>query len=105
LFIAREHLVSRQLENNGIDRTQAEFTDEGIKHIISHYTREAGVRNLEREIGSVCRKVAKKVVLKEAKSLKITPDVVVDLLGAPRFLREDRLKEDSIGIVTGLAWT
>ncbi len=105
LYIAREHLVSRQLENNGIDRTQAEFTDEGLQYIISHYTREAGVRNLEREIGSVCRKIAKKIVLKEAKTIKVVPSVVNELLGAPRYLREDKLKEDSIGLVTGLAWT
>ncbi len=105
MYIAREHLVSRQLENNGVSKEQARFTEDGLKFLISHYTREAGVRNLEREIGSVCRKVAKKVVMGEAESVEVTPDTLPDLLGAPRFLRDERLKEDSVGIVTGLAWT
>ncbi len=105
LFIAREHLVKRQLENNGITAEQAKFTDEGLKFLISHYTREAGVRNLEREIGSVCRKIAKQIVMEEATEFTVTPETVPELLGAPRFLREEKLKEDSVGIVTGLAWT
>ena len=105
LFIAREHLVKRQLENHGINGDQATFFDDGLRFLISHYTREAGVRNLEREIGSVCRKIAKQIVMDEVEDFPITSETIPKLLGAPRFLREERLKEDSIGIVTGLAWT
>lgn len=105
LHICKEHLVSRQLENNGVGPEHVQFTDEGLQFLIAGYTREAGVRNLEREVGSICRKVAKKVVMNEVKSMVITPEVVSDLLGAPRFMREGQYKEDQVGIVTGLAWT
>ncbi len=105
LFIAKEHLVKRQLDGNGVTAEQAKFTDDGLQFLISHYTREAGVRNLEREVGSVCRKIAKKVVMGEVEEFTVTPESVPDLLGAPRFLRDQKLKEDSVGIVTGLAWT
>lgn len=105
LNISKKHLVSRQAEANGVSLEQIKFTDEGLKSIISHYTREAGLRNLEREIGSVCRKVAKKLVKGEITQITITPEVVWDLLGAPRYLREETLKEPTVGIATGLAWT
>ncbi len=104
-LIARAHLVDRQIENNGLTKDQVTFTDEGLAFLISHYTRESGLRNLEREIGSVCRKVAKKVILEKAKHLTIDEDQVVELLGPPRFLRDEALKESQVGIVTGLAWT
>lgn len=105
LFIAKQHLVERQMASNGIGPDQIEFTDEGLAYLIAHYTREAGLRNLEREIGSVCRKVAKKFVFGEVTKLTIVPDVLPELLGPPRYLKEERLKEDQVGIVTGLAWT
>lgn len=104
-LIANKHLIDRQIQINGITEDNIEFTDEGMKFLISHYTREAGVRNLEREIGSVCRKVAKKVVLGNKEKVVITADVVVELMGAPRFLKDEALKENQIGISTGLAWT
>lgn len=105
LMISRKHLIDRQLDENGITRDHVEFTDEGLAYIISNYTREAGLRNLEREIGSVCRKVAKDVVRGKTDKVTVTPEVVSQLLGAPRFLRDDERNEDQVGVVTGLAWT
>lgn len=104
-LISRQHLVDRQITQNGITRENITITDDAIKYLIAHYTREAGLRNLEREIGSVCRKVAKMVVLGEAKHFTVTPDNIPDLLGPPRFLKDEALKDPQVGIVTGLAWT
>ena len=105
LLIAKKHLIERQIESNGITDKNIQFTDDGLKYIIAHYTREAGLRNLEREVGAVCRKVAKNFVMGDNSLFVITPEIVPDILGAPRYLREDRLKENQIGITTGLAWT
>lgn len=105
LLITKKHLIERQIEQNGITSENIKFTDEGIQYLISHYTREAGLRNLEREVGSVCRKVAKMVVLGEKTFVEITADAVPELLGPPRFLRDGVLQEPHVGVVTGLAWT
>jgi ATP-dependent Lon protease len=105
LLISKKHLIKRQMENNGITSDQVTFTDDGIKYIISGYTREAGLRNLEREIGSVCRKIAKMIVMNEASHLEITPTTVTELLGPPKFLREEKLYDSQVGVVQGLAWT
>lgn len=105
LEIAKRHVVRKQLENNGIDEDQCQFTDEAISFLIAHYTREAGLRNLEREIGSLCRKIAKKIVLGETQKVTITKEAVADLLGATKYLKEERLEEDTVGVCTGLAWT
>ncbi len=105
LIITKTHLIDRQIEANGITKENIKFSDEGIKYLIGHYTREAGLRNLEREIGSVCRKVAKKVVLGEASFLEVTENNLPDLLGPPRFLRDEKLVDSQVGVVTGLAWT
>lgn len=105
LLIAKQHLIERQIEANGVSREQIEFTDEGIMYLISHYTREAGLRNLEREVGSLCRKVAKKFVFGSKEKVTISPATIPELLGPPRYLREERLKENQVGISTGLAWT
>lgn len=105
LEITKKHLVRKQIENNGITEKNIDFTDEGINYLINHYTREAGVRSLEREIGSLCRKVAKEVVLGSLKKFIIASDQVIKFLGAPRYLREERMEEDTIGVTTGLAWT
>ncbi len=106
LLIAKTHLVDRQLEANGITHDNIEFTDDGLMTVIGNYTREAGLRNLEREIGSVCRKIATKVVMgdKETKYL-ITSEVAEELLGPARYTREDLTNENRVGISTGLAWT
>lgn len=105
IMIAKKHLIGRQIKNNGISEKNIKFTDEGLDYLISHFTREAGLRNLEREIGSVCRKIAKKVVLGDNTCFLINPETVTELLGPPRFLRDEKLKENQVGIATGLAWT
>jgi ATP-dependent Lon protease len=105
LLIAKDHLVKRQIEAAGITENQIEITDDGLMYLVTHYTREEGLRNLEREIGSLCRKVAKKFVFGHTEKIVITGAVVPELLGPPRFLKEERLKENQVGISTGLAWT
>jgi ATP-dependent Lon protease len=105
LLIAKAHLVQRQIEANGINADQIEITDDGLAYLISHYTREAGLRNLEREVGSLCRKVAKKFVFGHTGKIVVTAANIPELLGPPRFLKEERLKENQVGISTGLAWT
>ncbi len=105
LLITKKHLLERQMEQNGVLPTEMEWTDEGLKYLIAHYTREAGLRNLEREVGSVCRKVAKLKVLGNKEKVVITGEKVSEFLGAPRYIREDALKENRVGISTGLAWT
>jgi ATP-dependent Lon protease len=105
LLITKKHLINRQIEANGITSENIKFTDDGIKFLIAGYTREAGLRNLEREVGSVCRKVAKRVVMNEASFVEINPTTVPELLGPPRFMREEKLLESNIGVVQGLAWT
>ena len=105
VVITKKHLIDRQIENNGLEPEQISFEDSAIQYLISHYTREAGLRNLEREVGSVCRKVAKKIVMGEADKVNVTEELVPELLGPPRFLRDEKLKEPQVGVVTGLAWT
>lgn len=105
LLITKKHLIRRQIEANGISDDNIKFTDEGIKYLIAGYTREAGLRNLEREVGSVCRKVAKMVVMDEAKFVEINAQTVPELLGPPRFQRDDKFEDSQVGVVQGLAWT
>jgi ATP-dependent Lon protease len=105
LLITKKHLIDRQIEANGITSENIKFTDEGIKYLIAGYTREAGLRNLEREVGSVCRKVAKQIVMNGASFIEINATTVPELLGPPRFTREDKMLESNVGVVQGLAWT
>jgi ATP-dependent Lon protease len=106
LGIARKHLMPRQFERNGITSKHASFTDKGLTALIQGYTREAGVRQLEREIGSVLRKIARKVAEGTlAKRLTINEKNLHELLGPVTFLQDERLKSPRIGVVTGLAWT
>ncbi len=105
LLIAKAHLVKRQIEANGVTEEQIEFTDDGLAFLISHYTREAGLRNLEREIGAVCRKAAKLFVFGHTGKITVTAASLPELLGPPRYLKEERLTENQVGITTGLAWT
>ncbi len=105
LLITKKHLIDRQIEANGITSQNIKFTDEGIKFLIAGYTREAGLRNLEREVGSLCRKVAKNVVMGEKSYFEINATTVPELMGPPRFMREDKMLESNIGVVQGLAWT
>lgn len=105
MLIAKRHLIHRQIEQNGISEKYIEFPDEGLEYLISHYTREAGLRNLEREIGSLCRKVAKTLVMGKTEKASLSPEKVTELLGPPKFLRDEKLKQNQIGVTTGLAWT
>jgi ATP-dependent Lon protease len=105
LHIARLHLIPRQLEANGLDPSWLRFTTSGLRAIINGYTREAGLRNLEREIASVCRKVAVRVAEGKTAQTSVTPRAVERLLGALRFPPETQLTRDSVGVATGLAWT
>ena len=106
LAIARDHLVSRQIKNHGLTEKQVSFTDPGLRMIIRGYTREAGVRNLEREIGAICRKIARRRAEGQTAKVKVTPDLVQTLLGAPRFLDEEmEERTKNPGVAIGLAWT
>jgi ATP-dependent Lon protease len=106
LNIACEHLIAKQVKNHGLTHDHVTFTNAAIGTIIRGYTREAGVRNLEREIGALCRKVARRRAEGQEDSLAITPDVVAELLGAPRFLDEEiEARTASPGVAIGLAWT
>ena len=103
--IAKQHLAPKQIKRHGLTGTQLKFSKGGLMALIDGYTREAGVRNLEREIGSICRKTAKMIVSGEAEKLSITEKTLHQLLGAPRYLDDQLRKSDEIGVVNGLAWT
>ncbi len=105
LNIAERYLVPKQTEENGLTKKNISFTEKGLRTIINYYTRESGVRNLEREIGNLCRKVARNVVCGETKKTSITGKKVEEMLGKKRF-RFDIIKgEKEVGVTTGLAWT
>jgi ATP-dependent Lon protease len=103
--IARQHLIAKQIKNHGLRAKEFELTDEALSEIIRTYTREAGVRNLEREIAKLCRKAVTKIVRKEHEKVVITPDKLEEYLGVPRYRYGLAEKEDQVGVVTGLAWT
>ncbi|NUM89211.1 MAG: endopeptidase La, partial [Bdellovibrionales bacterium] len=105
LKISRQYLIPKQIKENGITEKNIDFSDDGLAFLIGHYTREAGLRNLERQIGTVCRKVARKVAEGEAHRVKIQPEVVQKMLGPPMYTREDAEDRDDVGVSTGLAWT
>jgi ATP-dependent Lon protease len=105
LEIARRHLIPRQVQENGLADHGLDFTTAALQRMIGSYTREAGLRNLEREIGSVCRKVAVQVAEKHRAVHRITPAAVEGLLGPPKYLDEHPLKADRVGVATGLAYT
>jgi len=105
LDIATRYLVPRQLKDNGLKAKHIAFEQEAIKEIIAKYTREAGLRNLEREIGNICRKVARKIAEGHKRQIKITPTAVTTFLGAAKFLRDDEMDKNEVGVVNGLAWT
>ena len=104
-IIAKEYLIARQLEQNGLDKKGIKFDNKSIEKIILNYTREAGVRNLEREIGKVCRKIARKIVLKEEYPKNIDENDILNILGVEKFEMSDITNEHDIGVATGLAWT
>src|SRR5262249_18433706 len=106
LKIATEHLVDKQVKNHGLTAEYIQFTPDAIRQVIRGYTREAGVRNLEQEIGSLCRKVARRRAEGNETPIEITPEVVMEMLGAPTFLDEE-MEERRKGacVAIGLART
>jgi ATP-dependent Lon protease len=104
--IAGKFLVSKQREANGLKAEQIELADDTVLAIITDYTREAGVRNLEREIGGVCRKVARRIVQKKAETpVRVTPENLKEFLGKTRFRNRRKGETSEVGVATGLAWT
>ncbi|NKE69379.1 endopeptidase La [Nitrospiraceae bacterium HYJII51-Mn-bac16s-1-B09] len=103
--IARNYLIPRQLSEHGVKTGKVAFTDAALDLMIMQYTREAGVRNLEREIANVLRKIARKLAEGKEKRFKITPSNVNQYLGIPKFLPEAEQEQDEVGVATGLAWT
>jgi ATP-dependent Lon protease len=105
LQIARRHLIPKQVRENGLSSGQLRFFDAGLRFVIDRYTREAGLRNLEREIGAICRKVAVRLAEGAKGAVTVTPKTAERFLGPVRFLPEERRVQDRVGVATGLAWT
>ncbi len=103
--IAKEHLLEKELSRNGLSKEQLTISDSALKDIIEHYTREAGVRGLERTIGSICRKAAREILQKKSTSVHVTGRNLEKYLGKPRFRADMANESDDVGIVRGLAWT
>ncbi len=105
MIIARNFLIPRQIKENGLSAKTISFSPGALQNIISEYTSEPGLRNLEREIGSICRKVARKVAEGEKKLFRITKNNVAGYLGVPRYIPEMDQEHSQVGLATGLAWT
>ncbi|PKM73860.1 MAG: endopeptidase La [Firmicutes bacterium HGW-Firmicutes-16] len=105
LEIAKQHLVPKQRKKHGLSANQLKLSDDAIRELITLYTRESGVRNLERELASVCRKTARKIAAGECKSLRLTAGMLENLLGPAKFKPDVLAPADEIGLVRGLAWT
>jgi ATP-dependent Lon protease len=105
LEIATRYLIRRQLEENGLKPEQIDWQDEAIRRVINDYTHEAGVRELERQIASVCRGIASQVARGKTERATVTPELVVEMLGPAKYVRETKLKTSKPGVVTGLAYT
>lgn len=103
--IAKQHLIPKQVKNHGLKKGEFRITDEGLMDVIRYYTREAGVRNLEREIAKLARKAVTEILKGKVKSVEVTPEKLEDYLGVRRFRYGLAEKEDQVGVVTGLAWT
>ncbi len=105
LSIARTYLIPRQIKNNGLKQGALRISEMALTKLITEYTSEAGLRNLERELGSICRKVARRFAEGKTKPVLVTETSIARFLGPPRFLREKEREEDEVGVATGLAWT
>ena len=105
LQISKRHLIPKQLEANGLDDANIAFSDESIRGMVKRYTREAGLRSLEREVSRVCRKVAKRVAEGREEKSRITASNLSQFLGPAKYTPEENLKNDRVGVATGLAWT
>ena len=104
LSITKKYLIPKQMHENGITDEHVEFNDDAVRTIIKYFTSEAGLRNLERKVGALCRKVAMKIAKGEAQKTHILPDNVFELLGPPVYTKEDEKESDEVGVSTGLAW-
>ncbi|MFB6239969.1 MAG: endopeptidase La, partial [Gemmatimonadota bacterium] len=105
LEIARRYLLPRQLENAGLEADELDLEEETIRKIVTEYTREAGVRNLERELGSLARKTARKIAAGEEETVRVGPDDLRDMLGQPKVHPEEKLGRDTVGVATGVYYT
>src|SRR5271154_3884606 len=107
IHIAFQYLIPRQIEENGITKEQIEFPEEAVSYVIRHYTREAGVRNLERTLGTICRKQARRLAEGKTAKLVVTPEIVQEFLGGIKVRSEGEIAERTkrAGVVVGLAWT
>ncbi|HBO84691.1 MAG TPA: endopeptidase La [Deltaproteobacteria bacterium] len=105
LEIAKKFIIERQLKEHGLDKRLLRITDEAVRKVISQYTKEAGLRNLEREVASICRKVARKVAEGEKELATVTHDNLHEFLGITKFSPDEEQERDEIGVATGLAWT
>jgi len=103
--IAKRHLIPKQIKDNGLTENEISFSDDALHYIIQRYTRESGVRNIERELSKIARKVVTAIVKGDIKSAEITPDTIEEYLGVPRFRHGEIEVKDMIGVTTGLAWT
>ena len=103
--IAKEHLAKKQIKNHGLDGRKIRITDGAIYSLIDFYTRESGVRKLERELANLCRKSAKIIAIGKKKQVEVNETIVTEMLGKKRYLPEEILKTDEVGIINGLAWT
>lgn len=103
--IAREHLIPKQIKENGLKASQIKISDDAVNDVIEHYTKEAGVRNLERCISSLCRKSARIIASEEVKKVNIKSSNLTDFMGAYKYLSDLKSKQNQVGVVNGLAWT
>lgn len=103
--IAREHLIPKQMKAHGLKEGQLSIEDEALGNIITGYTKEAGVRNLERKIGDICRKTARKILEEKEETVLVTKENLSDFLGREKYTYQQKNKNDEVGIVRGLAWT
>lgn len=105
LHIAKDHLIGKQLAKNGVSAQQLQISDKALREVISFYTREAGVRGLERRIGEICRKAARRIYEGETEKIRVSGKNLEEFLGKPKYRQDKKNKKDEIGIVRGLAWT
>lgn len=103
--IAKDHLIKKQIKLNGLKTTEVKFADDAVYKLIDAYTREAGVRRLDRTLATVCRKSAAKIVSGESKAVKVTVELLKEMLGTEKYKPDALLKKDEVGVVNGLAWT
>ena len=105
LHIAKDHLIAKQLKKNGVNEKQLKINDKALREVIAFYTREAGVRGLERRLGEICRKAARRIYEGETEKIRVSGNNLEEFLGKPKYREDKKNKKDEIGIVRGLAWT